>query len=199
MRQRPRWRLKDAPTAAIFCFFMHQNGRSFLYTHWSLLCRSQNVYAMYADINWYQIELFISRNICSFFSLWLYKFLSVLTKKKVRNTRKIDTELNTEKIVQNTFRKIRIEPGILRTTDRWIKDGYTKIWLPDRRRYCTYVCIETVKLPLPPVCREPRSHVLFFMHWSGLPKISLHKMHTHVNIPFSQESYEYLIFLLQGK
>ncbi len=157
MRQRPRWRLKDAPTTAIFCYkgtdqyfrlrskiycgqrskkrqrsqssglnkqlqlfllFMHQNGRSFLYTHWSLLCRSQNVYAMYADINWYQIELFISRNICSFFSLWLYKFLSVLTKKKVRNTRKIDTVLNTEKTVQNTFRKIRIEPGILRTTVR---------------------------------------------------------------------------------
>jgi hypothetical protein len=26
------------------------------------------------------------------------------------------------------------------------------------------------------------------MHWSGLPKISLHKMHTHVYIPFSRES-----------
>ena len=52
----------------------------------------------------------------------------------------------------------------------------------------TYVCVETVKLPLPPVCREPRSHVLYFMHWSGLPKISLHKMHTHVYISFSRES-----------
>ena len=44
---------------------------------------------------------------------------------------------------------------------------------------------------LPPhtlVCRKLESHVLYFMHWSGLPKIPLHKMHTHVYIPFSRES-----------
>jgi len=36
--------------------------------------------------------------------------------------------------------------------------------------------------------RKLESHVLYFMHWSGLPKISLHKMHTHVYISFSRES-----------
>ncbi len=46
------------------------------------------------------------------------------------------------------------------------------IWLPDCRGYCTYVCVKTVKLPLPPVseigwCQSreensPPSHTLKF-------------------------------------
>ncbi len=43
----PKWRFRARQATATFLLLKYKYARSFLYTHWSLLCRSQNVYTMY--------------------------------------------------------------------------------------------------------------------------------------------------------